>query len=142
MLFRSRGAKSNRVVQAANTYVQLYGMYALTIVVDRQGRVLAVNDQDAAGKPIQTDWLYDKNFASASWFQDAVAGRFLVAPGSALTGTVVEDAQPSEDVTRVYNDSRPVVTFSAPIRDTSGQIIGVWHNVASFTVVDDVLRAQ
>ena len=121
-LWYQRGSAHNPIADAANQYVQLYGLYALTIAVDREGRVLAVNDKDAAGKTVDTAWLYDQNFAEASWFKQTTAERYLKAQDSALTGTVVEDARPSPEVARVYKDDRPVVTFSAPIHDQAGHV--------------------
>ena len=85
-LWYQRGSAHNPIADAANQYVQLYGLYALTIAVDREGRVLAVNDKDAAGKTVDTAWLYDQNFAEASWFKQTTAERYLKAQDSALTG--------------------------------------------------------
>ena len=137
-----RGSSDNPIADAANQYVQLYGLYALTIAVDRDGRVLAVNDKDAAGKAVDTAWLYDQTFSDAAWFKQTAAEQYLKAQGSSLTGTVVEDARPSPEVARVYKDDRPVVTFSAPIHDQGGRVIGFWHNIATLGVVEDILRAQ
>ena len=46
------GAQANPVARAMNGYVKLYGFYPLTLAVDLSGRVIAVNDVDAAGKPV------------------------------------------------------------------------------------------
>ena len=68
------GAQANPVANAMNGYVKLYGFYPLMLAVDLQGKVIAVNDHDAGGKPIDTAWLYEKNFKEASWFKAALAG--------------------------------------------------------------------
>jgi methyl-accepting chemotaxis protein len=133
------GSEKNDIAAVANTYVSLYGIYSLTMLVDLEGRVIAVNDKDAAGKPIETAWLYEKRFADASWFKDAVAGRFLVAKDSPLTGSVVEDVVADEDVKRVFGGDGLSVRFSAPIRDAGGTIIGVWNNWAVFSLVEDIV---
>ncbi len=48
------GAEANAVVHAANSYVQLYGIYALSLVVDTEGKVIAVNDKNAAANELRT----------------------------------------------------------------------------------------
>lgn len=135
------GSEANRIAAAANTYVQLYGIYDVAMVVDRQGRVVAVNDRNPSNQPIQTAYLYEQNFANASWFTDALNGRYLTAEGSALTGTVVNDVAVDEDVKRVFGTEGLAVTYSAPIVDATGAVIGVWHNKAAFSLVEDIVAA-
>ena len=135
------GADTNKVAEVANTYVALYGIYSLSLVLDLDGRVIAVNDKDAAGKAIDTAWLYGERFAEAPWFKDAVAGRFLTQSGSALTGTVVTDVFEDPQTARVHNGRGKVVGFTAPIRDRGGNVIGVWHNRADFAMVDDMVKS-
>ena len=95
------GNGRNRIVRAANRYVKLYGIYNLAMMVDLNGKVVAVNDRDANGKPLETSGLYAKQYDSASWFQDAKAGRFLTGSNGALTGTVVQDVYLDEDVKKI-----------------------------------------
>jgi methyl-accepting chemotaxis protein len=133
------GAEHNQVVKAANRYAQLYGLYQLLMMVDTEGRVIAVNDRDASGKPIDTAWLYSKNFAAATWFKDAMAGRTL--DSATLKGTVVEDAHFDEDVKRVNGGDGLVLGFSALVRDDGGNPIGVWNNRATFGLVEDVVTS-
>ncbi len=135
------GADRNVVAQMANTYVALYGIYTVSMVVDLQGRVVAVNDKDATGKPLDTAWMYAEKFADAPWFKDAVAGTFLVQKGSALTGTVVSDVYEDEATKKLYGGTGRVVTFTAPVRDAKGQMIAVWHNRAAFSLVEDIVKA-
>lgn len=136
-----RGHDNNVISAVANRYANLYGLYALEIMVDLNGRVVAVNDKDPAGKDLDTAWLYDKSFAGASWFKDAVAGRFLTTGAGGLTGTVVEDVHVDEDVKRVYGGDGLVLGFSAPVLDESGKVIGVWNNRAMFSVVEEIIAA-
>jgi Methyl-accepting chemotaxis protein (MCP) signalling domain len=135
------GADTNAVARVANTYVALYGIYTVSLVVDLDGRVIAVNDTDAAGKPLDTAWMYGERFADAPWFKDAVAGRFLTQSGSALTGTVVTDVFEDPQTARIRGGSGKVVGFTAPIRDRAGNVIAVWHNRADFALVDDIVKA-
>jgi hypothetical protein len=133
------GSKENPVALAMNGYVKLYGFYPLTLAVDLTGRVIAVNDVDATGKTIDTAWLYQKNFADTPWFKETVAGRFLKSP--TLDGTHVQDVYFDADVAKVTGGDGLVLAFSAPIRDASGQIVGVWSNRATFGFVEEIVQA-
>lgn len=79
-------------------------------MVDLEGRVVAVNDRNAAGTPIETAWLYAKSYADAPWFKDALAGRTLDT--EALKGTVVQDAHFDDDVRRVSGGDGYVVSLT------------------------------
>ncbi len=131
-------AEDNPLVEAMNNYMVLYGVYRLTVLVDTKGEVLAVNSVDRLGKPLDTAGLYKAQFADATWFKKAIKGEFL-AGTNGFTGTVVE--QPARDaaVAKVYGDDGYVIPFAAPVKDTGGQIIGVWVNFAAFEVVEDIV---
>ncbi len=131
----------NAIVSATNAYVKLYGLYALSVLVDLDGRVISVNDQDATGKDIQSRWMYEKNFSQSPWFKDAVAGRFMTGE-SGLSGTVVQDVHVDEDVKRVFGGEGLVVGFSSPVRDDSGKIVAVWNNRANFSVVEEIVATS
>ena len=133
------GADKNPVALAMNGYVKLYGFYPLTLAVDLEGRLIAVNDRDAAGKPIDTTWLYEKNFRDAPWFKATLAGEFLKS--ATLDGTHVEDVHFDADVAKVTGTDGLILGFSAPIRNAAGKIIGVWANRATFSFVEEIVQA-
>lgn len=132
------GSAKNRIAAAANAYGQLYGIYPLMLLVDLEGKVIAVNDRDAAGKPVETAWLYQKNFRSAPWFQPTLAGNFLKS--DLLDGTYVTDAYLDPDVKRITGAHGMVVGFSAPVKDREGKIVALWYNAADFRVIETILR--
>ncbi len=132
------GADKNAIAATANRYVNLYGLYLISIVVDLEGRVIAVNDKDAPGKAIDTAWIYQQNFKDAIWFKAALAGNFLKSP--MLDGTFVEDVYVDEMVRKVYGNDGLVVGFTAPIKDAAGKIIGVWNNRADFSLVEEIVK--
>ncbi|MBM3847941.1 MAG: hypothetical protein FJ405_16855, partial [Verrucomicrobia bacterium] len=133
------GSASNAIARVANQYAALYGMYQLSVVVDLEGKVIAVNDRSPKGEPIDTAWLYDRSFKDASWFQDALAGRFLKSP--TLSGTVVQEVAVSEEVKKIYSDEGLVLGYSAPVTDRDGKAIAVWHNLVAFSVVEEMFEA-
>ena len=133
------GSENNRITAAANQYAKLYGFYQLSYVVDLEGKVVAVNDRDPAGKPINTAWLYQKNFKNAEWFQACLAGRFTKS--DSLDGTFLEDLHVDEDVKKAYGNDGLVLGFSAPVKDATGRVIGVWRNCANFSLVEEIVSA-
>ncbi len=132
------GSATNRIAEVANQYANLYGFYLLSMFVDLEGKVIAVNDHAPDGKPIATADLYQKNYKEASWFQDAQAGKFLKS--DLLDGTVVEDVHVDEDVKKVYGTEGLVVGFAAPVKDSSGKVLGIWYNRAAFSLVEEIVQ--
>ena len=126
------------IVRAMNDYVDTYDIYYLTLLVDPQGKVIAVNSQDDSRNPIDTEYLYDRSFAGAQWLADALNGRFLTSHDGALTGTVVEDLHIDADVQQVYSDEGLTLGYTAPVRDASGNVIAVWRNFAKWSLVEDI----
>jgi hypothetical protein len=98
------GELDNSIVRAMNSYVDTYDIYSLTMLVDTNGRVVAVNSRDSEGKPLSTDGLYKKNYSQTPWFQALKAGEFttrqpFTAPGNdVLSGTFIEDVHVDADV--------------------------------------------
>lgn len=131
--------ETSPLVNSMNAYVRLYGMYSLTLLVDNTGKVVAVNSRDAAGHPIDTESIRNTNFASADWFRDAVAGRFYEGPDSTITGTVVTDFHQNEEVAQVYRNGGTCIAFAAPVKNSKGEVIGVWRNIASTDFIAAIL---
>ncbi len=133
-----RGEESP-IVQAMNQHVALYGMYTITLLVDPQGKVIAVNSRNAAGQPIDTAYLYGMTFAAAPWLQDALAGDSLKS--DILAGTVVEDLYVDPDVKKVHTSEGLTVGFIAPVKE-AGKPIAVWKNFVNFRAVEEIVASQ
>ena len=134
-----RPGADNPLVRVMNQYIAAYGVYKLSVLVDPQGAVLAVNDRDLAGKDIPTAAFYARSFATAPWLGKAMQGAFLVGP-EGLTGTVVEPPSRSDLVTAAYpGEDGYSIVFAAPVHDLSGALVGVWANFADFGLVEQVV---
>jgi hypothetical protein len=122
------------IVSLLNRYAKDYGFYTVLMVVDLSGKVIAVNSKDGSGNSLDHRDIYQKSFTRAPWFSDAISGKFHTASG-AMTGTVLEvevtDLPHANTVTQPIGDTR-LLGFSAPIKDSSGVVIGVWRNIMSF----------
>ncbi|MCC7053393.1 MAG: HAMP domain-containing protein [Gemmatimonadaceae bacterium] len=140
------GAAGNRIVDRTNAYVAAYGMYVLSTLVDSDGRVIAVNDRDAAGKPVASEPIYAQNYRDAMWFKSCMAGRFSThmqfsaTSNASATGTVITPAAPDADVLRIYGPGAAnVIGFAAPLRNRAGEAIGCWRNLATVSLVTAML---
>ncbi len=131
------GAESNAIVKAMNGYVRLYGVYPLMMAVDLEGKLIAANTRSAAGQAVDTSALYQRNYKDEPWFRAAVEGQFLRGP--ATDGTVVTDPWFDEDVARVTGGDGLALAFTAPIHDADGKVIGIWHNRADFSFVEEII---
>ena len=137
-----QAGEDNAIVQAMNSYVDTYDIYYLTLLVDLNGKLISVNTRDDSGNPVSTQSLYEKNFASETWFKDAVAGRFYESEDGSFTGTVVEHLHVDPSVEEIYGDEGLSLGFTAPVKDTDGNVIAIWKNVAKFGLVEEIILSS
>ena len=143
-----RTPATNGVSAKMNEYMALYGVYSLMVAVDKEGRVLAVSDTDAKRAPLNSAGLWDRNFKTAPWFQNAVAGRFTTSmPFSSegndiATGSVVTEAYLADEVKLAVPGSDGfTVGFAAPFTGADGEVAGVWINFLDIEVLHNVARS-
>jgi methyl-accepting chemotaxis protein len=129
--------RENTIAAAMNQYVALYGVYDLCLLVDAQGKVIAVNSMDATGRPLQTASLYERSFAEASWFKACMSG--TIPNNGSLSGTFVEDVHIDPLVRSIRGDDSLALGFSAPVRDANGKTIAVWKNFANFGFIEQMV---
>lgn len=141
--------RQSPIVDAMNRYVTTYGIYYLTILVDTEGRVIAVNDHDEAGEAIDTAAIYGQDFSGSEWFRAVSAGeftsstRFTRAGNDISTGTYIEDVHHDPVVARVFPDeSGMTLGFSAPVTDASGEVVAYWSNRARLSIVEEILMSS
>ena len=133
--------ESNPLVKTMNDYVKLYGIYDLMIMLDPQGNVLAVNDRKINGDPISTSELYGRNFSNEHWFKNALEGKFT-AGRNGLTGTYMADPSFEPLVNNIYKSDNLYIPFSTQVRNTTGDLLGVWVNFANFKFVEEIFTAS
>jgi len=116
------------------TYTPIYN---LMVVADRNGRILAANTVDLDGKPIASSRLIGINVRDQAWFKGALDP--ALKPGV----TIVEDLHVDELARTVYGDGDRALamSFTYPIRDDAGEIVGVWINRFNWQVATDILGA-
>ncbi|WDI39970.1 methyl-accepting chemotaxis protein [Bremerella sp. P1] len=129
----------NPIVTAMDKYVDTYDIYYLTMLVDLDGKLIAVNSRDHDGVAVDTNELYEKNFSDKSWFQDVLAKNFYEDETGACSGTVVEHLYVDDKVKKCYGNEGYSLGFSAPVYDADGNVIAVWKNVAKFSLVEEIV---
>ncbi|QDU77444.1 Methyl-accepting chemotaxis protein PctC [Bremerella volcania] len=129
----------NPIVTAMDKYVDTYDIYYLTMLVDLDGKLIAVNSRDHDGVAVDTGDLYQKNFSDKSWFQDVLTKNFYEDETGACSGTVVEHLYVDDKVKKCYGNEGYALGFSAPVYDADGNVIAVWKNVAKFSLVEEII---
>ncbi|MEZ6190121.1 MAG: methyl-accepting chemotaxis protein [Phycisphaerales bacterium] len=132
--------EASPIVRAMNSYVDTYDIYYLTVLVDLDGKVIAVNSRDDSGSPIKSESIYAHDFSDAGWFKDAKAGRFLAS--DVLTGTVVEDLYVDPLVKQVYGGEGLTLGYTAPVKNDAGEVMAIWKNYAKWSLVEDIIAAS
>lgn len=140
--------EENEITRAMNDYVATYGIYYLTMFVDLEGDLIAVNSKDAQGNIIASQSLFEKNYKNTQWFQSLKAQSYttqmpFTAKGNDIsTGTFIEDVHVDEDVKQAFpGDDGLTIGFSAPVYQ-DGSIIGYWSNRAMFSLVEEIVQKE
>lgn len=114
-----------------------YAIYDLMLITDANGVVLTANGVDGAGQPVDTSMLVGRDVSGEDWFQTMITG------DSPTGATYYTDGHQHPLVREVYGDDRVTLPFTAAIRNPAGEIVGVWHNEASFDrIVGDILHER
>lgn len=132
-------AASNPIVQSMNQYVDIYNIYYLTILVDLNGNVIAVNNQDSDTVSIDTNYLYSKNFSNTNWFDSCIHDNFYASADGNFNGTYVEFLYEDADIRQIYKTDGLTIGFSAPVYNDAGEKTAIWKNFAKFHIVEDIL---
>jgi methyl-accepting chemotaxis protein len=117
--------------QMMGTYTPIYN---LMVVADRDGRVVAANTVGRDGRPVKGGAVVGRDVSGETWFREALA----TADGTTVVGDVGGDALTAA----VYGQDAPearAVSFSYPVKDASGRVIGVWSNRFNWDVVKTLL---
>jgi methyl-accepting chemotaxis protein len=130
-----RGLKED-MIEAANFYVERYGVYDLMLLVDPEGNVVATNTIDHEGKPLDTQKLVGRSVRNEKWFEAIKSGE--IGAGE----TYYEDLAEDPWVAEVYGNRGLTLNFSAPILDEEGKLIGAWSNRADFGRIVSAITAQ
>lgn len=125
------------ISESLNAYISMYQIYDMIVIVDTKGHLVASNTISATGKNLDTSSLKDQDFSSAPWFKAVIGGKFTEDKDRGFAGTFVEDPTFDDITSKVYGKQMYGNSFSAPIKNKAGQVIGVISNRANFRWVED-----
>ncbi|MFN8791898.1 MAG: methyl-accepting chemotaxis protein [Bdellovibrionales bacterium] len=125
-----RSLKPQEMQGALDSYIGLYGIYDLILVVDSKGRFVASNQRDVNGVKVNQDALKAHDFSQEPWFKSILAGKTTDDKKVNMAGTFVEDFLADPLVKLGVGETRYGSSFSAPIKNSQGEIIGVVTNRA------------
>lgn len=109
-------------------YVSLYGIYDLIMVVNKNGQMVSASTKDPSGKSVNYESLKFTDFSKEPWFRAVMSGKTTDDKEKALAGTYIEDFIKDPVLEKAFGESRFATSFSAAIKDDSGEIIGVVTN--------------
>ncbi len=125
---------ADEATEAANFYMQAYGIYDLMVIADSDGTILAANTVMPDGTPCETKSLIGQTVRGSEWFEACMRGD--IAEGAAHYSDLTADP-----LAAVAAGGRGLsLNFAAPIRDAEGKPVRVWSNWASWTrIVSDLM---
>lgn len=126
----------SEIVSVLNNYATLYGIYDLIFYVDLNGKLVAVNSVDPKGNAIQTRDLYNHDFNKEKWFQEVKEGRFTEEREKGFARTYFEDVVMDPLVNKTYSKTAVTSGFTAQVKNSQGELIGIISNRANFSWVE------
>lgn len=125
-----RSGTKEAMVEQLNSYVGLYQIYDLVMVLDDQGKLLAVNTKGPEGNDLKVASLYEQNFAKENWYRQTLEGKFSEDKSKGFIGTFVDQFSFDPIVEKIYGAGRYGNSFSAQLKDETGRVLGVVTNRA------------
>ncbi len=119
-----------RISEALDKYVPLYGLYDLIVVTDRNGNFVASNTKGVDGKEVNVKKLSEHNFKNEEWFQSVINEKFTEDKSKGFSGTYFEELRQDELMKLAYGQKTLMSGFSAAIKNSKGELLGVISNRA------------
>ena len=117
-LSQSRPFERTSLEPLTNELLTAYApYYTLALAADSTGRIITASRMDGNGHAATAQDVIGQSVTNEPWFQQTLAGHEPVQ---------VEDYHDDALVNRTGRDHGPVMSFSAPIRDRNGSLLGVW----------------
>lgn len=134
----ARSMDAAKITDWMDTTSRLYApTYKLMVVANTAGRIIAVNSAGPDGKPLGGSLrLIGKDVSQESWFKPAASGALKERT------TAVEDLHHDPLLALDFSNANGAdlaMSFSAPIKSASGQIVGVWSNRFNWEVAAGIL---
>ncbi|HPI39716.1 MAG TPA: methyl-accepting chemotaxis protein [Pseudobdellovibrionaceae bacterium] len=120
-----------KINDVLDSYVALYGIYDVVLVVDRDGNYIGSNTKDPQGKLLNISALKKYDYKKESWFQNSLAEKFTNDASKNYAGTYIEDILMDPIIDLSLGERRLGSSFSSTIKNNKGEVIGVITNRAN-----------
>ncbi len=125
----------DEIIPWMNTMTKIYAPnYPLMVMANLSGKIIATNTIKGDGTTLQNNSLIGQNVSNQAWFQAAVTGKIT------RDSSLVTDVHHEPLVAAIYGVQNDLVmSFTAPVRGATGEVIGVWTNFFDWLVVKTIL---
>lgn len=143
-----RDPEKNKITKLMDQYIDGYDCYAYSVLVDLEGKTIAVNKKDHEGKSLDTSFLYDHDFKDEPWFVACGKGdfttktKFTGTGNDTANGTFVKDAYVDENWKKINpQEGGLTIAFAAPVvRD--GKPIAFWLNHIRYSLIEEIAKTE
>lgn len=126
-----KSMNSESMQSSLDSYIELYGIYDLILVVDKNGRFVASNSKDANGNKVDKSKIQTFDYSNEPWFKAAINGQFTEDKEKNFSGTYFEDLNFDPYLKMAFSEARYGTGFTTVIKNEKGQITGVITNRAN-----------
>ncbi|MEO5969686.1 MAG: methyl-accepting chemotaxis protein [Bdellovibrionia bacterium] len=117
--------RQDQLTEYLNRLVSRNEIYDLILFVDNRGSLLAANNKASNGNSLKVESLYRRSYADTSWFKSALTGQFTQDNDRGINGTFFEDPHIDPIVSSVYGGKQYGTSFTAQVKNSKGEVIGV-----------------
>jgi methyl-accepting chemotaxis protein len=109
-------------------FAQLYGIYDLILLVDKNGKYISSNYKTPGGVTIDLASLRNQNWSNETWFRAVAEDRFTSDKEKGFDKTYFEDFIIDPVLTKALGTEKFASSFSAKVTNHAGEYIGVITN--------------
>lgn len=119
---------TKQIPEILNTLSALYVIYDVIVVVDTSGRLISSNSQTPKGEKLNLEKLQALDYSKFDWFQKLASGKTTDQKDKGLAGTYVSEFALDEIVKAATGNDYFGSSFSAPVTNSNGEVIGYISN--------------
>ncbi len=134
-----RAGERNPIVAAMNRHLDVHDSCLLTLLVDTEGKLIAVNSRDARGRPLDTGELYRRDFSGATWFHALSRFPHARRASDRSSWTHVETVEVDDAASAVYGGKVPAIGVSTAVR-ADGEVIAYWSNRIELSPIEEIVE--
>ncbi len=132
---------AKKITADLDAYVKLYGIYDVVMVVDKDGKYVASNTKDASGKTVNTEELRKYQYHETAWFKSSLSGTTTDDKENNYSGTFFEEFHLDPLMQLAFSEEKIGLSFSAPIKNAEGQLVGVITNRSNSSWIDNEVKS-